>query len=101
MKFKLWTVKNRDQEAILQCRKERQYSARVKDISKNSRGNIRSEDQGYQNTRLQQIKKKKQDTKVWDQEMQIITSIYETIIEKQEYQMKKLGKVARKARARW
>ena len=33
--------------------------------------------------------------------MQIITSIYETIIEKQEYQMKKLGKVARKARARW
>lgn len=47
MKFKLWTVKKRNYEAMLECGKEREYTGRIKDISKHFRGNIRSADQGY------------------------------------------------------
>ena len=34
MKFRLLTVTNRDYEEMLQCAKEREYTRRVKDISK-------------------------------------------------------------------
>ena len=47
IKFKLWTVKKRNYEAMLDCGKEREYTGRIKDISKHFRGNIRSVDQGY------------------------------------------------------
>ena len=48
MKFKLLAVINRDYEAMLEREKERKYTGRVKDISKDFRGNIRSENQSIE-----------------------------------------------------
>ena len=83
MKFKLFTVTNRDYEAMLQRANERECTRRVKDISKILEEIYDLKIKAMENKVA--VNENQEDIDVWDQEMQSKTHVYEMIIETLEY----------------